>query len=51
MSLLDDDEDDAPAAPKSAPARGQSAEAPPEAVDGQSESPILPRFREQEEGV
>jgi hypothetical protein len=50
MSLLDDEDDDALAS--EAPVRREepSPEAP-NLVDGQSESPILPRFREQEEGV
>jgi hypothetical protein len=50
MSLLDDDDDDAPAS--EAPARREEPRAEsPQLVDGQGESPILPRFREQEEGV
>ncbi|HEY8123232.1 MAG TPA: Rne/Rng family ribonuclease [Myxococcota bacterium] len=51
MSLLDEDEDEAAAAPD-AHANGAEPAAPgPEMVDSEGESPILPRFREQEEGV
>jgi ribonuclease G len=48
MSLLDDDEDDAAEVPE---AVGDGGAAAAEPVDEQGDSPILPRFREQEEGV
>ncbi|MBM4383647.1 MAG: Rne/Rng family ribonuclease [Deltaproteobacteria bacterium] len=56
MSLLDDEDDlEAPAAAPSASNEPETAAGPAEVaaapVDGQSESSILPRFREQEEGV
>ena len=51
MSLLDDDEEEATAAPEAQANGAGEAAATPEAVDEQSESPILPRLREQEGGV
>jgi hypothetical protein len=51
MSLLDDEEEAGPAEPERAVSRAEVAEQDPQLVDGQDESPILPRFREQEEGV
>ncbi len=51
MSLLDEDEEEAPSAPFRA-ANGEDPPArTPALVDGEGESPILPRLREQEEGV
>ena len=54
MSLLDDEAADAspaPGAPKAHTNGAGEAASSAEAVDAQSESPILPRLREQEEGV
>ena len=54
MSLLDDEDVDAspaPDAPKAHTNGADEAASSAEAVDEQSESPILPRLREQEEGV
>jgi ribonuclease G len=51
MSLLDDEEESAPAEPEPAASRDETTANALQLVDGQSESPILPRFREQEEGV
>jgi hypothetical protein len=54
MSLLDDEDVDAPPAPDAPKAHTNGADeaaSSAEAVDAQSESPILPRLREQEEGV
>jgi ribonuclease G len=54
MSLLDDEDVEAspaPDAPKAHTNGADEAASSAEAVDAQSESPILPRLREQEEGV
>jgi ribonuclease G len=52
MSLLDEEDEGAPA-PESdtRPIGGDAASGTPQLVDGEDESPILPRFRGQEEGV
>jgi hypothetical protein len=51
MSLLDEDEEEAPMASPRRANGEETPSAPPEMVDGEGESPILPRLREQEEGV
>jgi len=52
MSLLEEDEEEeAPAEPEARGDGGEAAADAPQLVDAEGESPILPRFREQEEGV
>jgi hypothetical protein len=56
MSLLDDEDDleapaEAPAASNGSETAAEPAEVASAPVDAQGESSILPRFREQEEGV
>jgi ribonuclease G len=51
MSLLDEEDEDGAAEPNARSRPAESPEGAPALVDGEDESPILPRFREQEEGV
>ncbi len=51
MSLLDEEDEDGGAEPNARSRPAESPEGAPALVDGEDESPILPRFREKEEGV